>query len=80
MDIIYGLLYNTSTGLNGITSEHIKFADPQLVVLWLILVASKLVSPSWLYTVVISESVIVPVIKDNNRGIRYGQCTSSRCR
>ena len=38
--IISGLSYSESTGLDSIAAEHIRFADPQLVVLLSIPVSS----------------------------------------
>ncbi len=56
-----------SPGLDGINAEQIKFADSQLVVLLSILVSSILVHgylPKEM-----SQSVIVPIIKDKNRRV-----------
>ena len=65
--IINDLSYNNSPGLDGLTAEHMKYADPQLLVLLSALVSSILVhgyKPK-----VITESVIVPVIKDKHRRV-----------
>ena len=56
---------NKSSGLDGLTAEHIKFADSQLVVLLTNLVSSILVHGY--IAKAITEFVIVPVIKDKNR-------------
>ena len=65
--IINDLSYNKSPGLDGLTAEHIKYADHQLLVLLSALVSSILVH-GYIPTI-ITESVIVPVIKYKNRRV-----------
>ena len=67
MNIINKLSCNKSPGLDGLTAEHIQFADSQLMVLLSILVSSILV-PGYIPKS-ITESVIVPVIKYENRRV-----------
>ena len=67
MNIINELSCNKSPGLDGLTAEHIKFVDSQLVVLLSILLSSILVHGY--IPKAITESVIVPVIKDKNRHV-----------
>ena len=67
MNIINELSCNKSPGLYGLTAEHIKFADSQLVVLLSILVSSILVHGNIPKS--ITESVIVLAIKDKNRRV-----------
>ena len=65
--IINDLSCNKSPGLDGLTAEYMKYVDSQLLVLLSVLVSSILVHgyiPN-----VITESVIVPVIKDKNRRV-----------
>ena len=63
--IINDLSCNESPGLDGLTAEHMKYADSQLLVLLSVLVSSILVHGY--IPKVITESVFVPVIKDKNR-------------
>ena len=65
--IINDLSCNKSPGLDGLTAEHMKYVDSQLLVLLSALVSSILVHGY--IPKVITESVIVPVIKDKNRRV-----------
>ena len=67
MNIINELSCNKSPGLDGLTAEHIKFADSQLLILLPIVVSSTLVHGY--IPKAITESVIVSVIKDKNRRV-----------
>ena len=62
MNINNDLSCNKSPGLDGLTAEHIKCEDSQLVVLLYIFVSSILVHGY--IPKAVTESVIVPVIKD----------------
>ena len=66
-DIIKDLSYDKSPGLDGISSEHMKFAGQQLPVL-----LSKLMSAILVHGYVpksMLKSVIIPIIKNKNKRI-----------
>ena len=67
ISIINDLSCNKSPGLDGLTAEHMKYADSQLLVLLSALVSSILVHGYILK--VITESVIVPVTKEEKRRV-----------
>ena len=66
-DTIKDLAYNKSRGLDGISSEHIKFAGQQLPVLLSILMSAILVHGYVPKSML--KSVIVPIIKTKNNRI-----------
>ena len=66
-EIINALPCNKSPGLDGLTSEHLKYASSQLSVLLSILMSSILVHgrvPSAML-----KSVMIPIIKNKNKHI-----------
>ena len=66
-DIIKDLSYNKSPGLDGICSEHMKFACQQLPVLLSILMSAILVHGYVPKSML--KSVIIPIIKNKNKRI-----------
>ena len=66
-DIVKELDYNKSPGLDGISSEHIRFAGQQLPVLLSILMSAILVH-GYVHQSLL-KSVIVPIIKNKNKRI-----------
>ena len=66
-DIVKDLAYNKSPGLDGISSEHIKFAGQQLPVLLSILRSAILIHGYVPKSML--KSVIVPIIKNKNKRI-----------
>ena len=65
--IINDWFFNKSPGLDGLTAEHMKYADSKLLVLLSALVSSILVHGY--IPKVITECVIIPIIKDKNRRV-----------
>ena len=66
-DILKDVSYNKSPGLDGIYSEHMKFAGQQLPVLLSILMSAILVHgyvPKYML-----KSLIIPIIKNKNKRI-----------
>ena len=66
-EIINALPINKSPGLDGLTSEHFKYASSQLSVLLVILMSSILVHgrvPSAML-----KSVMIPIVKNKNKHI-----------
>ena len=66
-EIINALPCNKSPGLDGLTSEHLKYASSQLSVLLSILMSSILVHgrvPSAML-----KSVMIPIVKNKNKHI-----------
>ena len=66
MSIINDLSCNKSPGLDGLTAEHMKYADSQLLVLFC---PSVLYSGAGNVPKAITESVIVSFIKHKNRHV-----------
>ena len=67
MEIINDLTCNKSPGLDGLTSEHLKYASSQLSALLSILMSAMLVHG--LVPSAILKSVMVPIVKNKNKHI-----------
>ena len=66
-DIIVDLACNKSSGLDGLTSEHMKFANSKLPVLLSILMSAVLIHGHVPRSAI--RSVLVPIIKNKNKRI-----------
>ena len=66
-DIIVDLACNKSPGLDGLTSEHMKFANSKLPVLLSILMSAVLIHGHVPRSAI--RSVLVPIIKNKNKRI-----------
>ena len=69
-EIINALPCNKSPGLDGLTSEHLKYSSSQLSVLLSILMSAILV-PGRVPSAML-KSVMIPIVKNKNKQARHG--------
>ena len=67
-EIINDLPCNKSPGLDGLTSEHLKYADSQMSVLLSVLMSAILVVHDRVPSAML-KSVMIPIVKNKNKHI-----------